>query len=362
MKVAILVVQFPPRWLAGTEIATHNLARSLSRRGHEIHVITKIDRGFSRHEKTAGFHLHRVIFPTIRFFGVLIFWIELFRRLKKINPQLIHVQMIDMGVAGVLAKKILNKNYLVYCRGSDVYKNWPLKKVISKHVFENASAVVVLTEDMKNEIGKTYKGEILVIPNGIEIEKYSTLLTEKTPKKNGDTVLYVGSLRPVKGVKYLIKAMKLVVDRNPNTKLIIVGDGVERENLIEIAKDLQLEKNVIFKGKIPNEEIPKYMLSADVFVLPSLSEGFPNVILEAMASGLPVVCSNVGGLKEIIKDGENGLFAKSKNVDELGDKIITILNDDELRKKMANNNLSDVKNYSWEYVVDRIEQLYSELI
>ena len=130
--------------------------------------------------------------------------------------------------------------------------------------------------------------------------------------KDEKIIIFVGALRPVKGVRYLIEAMKVIIDENRTTKLFIIGDGVERESLERLVEKLGLGDHVNFIGKVPNERVPEYMIASDVFVLPSLSEGFPVTILEAMASGLPIVATNVGGLPEIIKENENGFLVKQK--------------------------------------------------
>jgi glycosyltransferase involved in cell wall biosynthesis len=361
MKVAIVVVQFPPKWLAGTEIATYNIAKHLSRRDHEIHVITKSDPDTARLTKKDGFSIHRVKFPDIRFIGVLIFWLGVFRCLKRIDPQIIHTQMIDMGVPGFFAKKFLNKPFIVYCRGSDVYRHWQLKKFISKLVFSNASKIITLTQDMQEEVGDNYKDDVVVIPNGIDLEKFENFPNDRAAHDN-HTILFVGTLRLVKGVRYLIEAMKIVVKRIPNSRLVIVGDGGETVNLQTLIKKGRLAEHVTFVGKVPNEDIPKYMSSSDIFVLPSLSEGFPNVILEAMASGLPIVCSDVGGMKEIVKDGENGFTVPPKNIDKLSDNIIKLLEDDLLRQAVSKTNKQTVIMYTWENVVKRIEEIYESCL
>jgi len=114
-------------------------------------------------------------------------------------------------------------------------------------------------------------------------------------------------------------------------------------------------------GKVPNEKVPEYMAAADIFVLPSLSEGFPVVIVEAMASGLPIVATNITGLPEIVHDGENGFLVEPKNPAELAERILLLLQDDELRGRIAQNNKQRAKDYTWEKVIDRLEEVYEKI-
>ena len=202
-----------------------------------------------------------------------------------------------------------------------------------------------------------------VIPNGINLDKFRNLSRETFRKrlgiKKGEKIItFVGTLRPVKGLKYLIQAMNIISKQDTGIKLMLVGDGEERLALQELVKELDLEDRVTFVGKVLNEEIPGYMIASDVFVLPSLSESFGIVNLEAMACGLPIVASKVGGLPEIVKNGVNGFLVEPKNPEQISDKVLLLLGDDVLRERISKNNKDKVKDYSWESVVERLEKVY----
>jgi N-acetyl-alpha-D-glucosaminyl L-malate synthase BshA len=363
MKIAILVGAFPPKWLAGIEIATYNIAKQLAKRGHEVHVITTLDEGLPKETIEDRFCVHRIFCRKIRFLGIISFWIKIFWHLKKIDPDIAHVQSVGSGIPGFLAKKLFKKPYIVWGHGSDIYLPDKFTKSISKLVLKNADAVIALTEDMKKKIQKICDRDVVVVPNGIDLERFNNLskgdirkrLKIKDDKKR---IIFVGTLRPVKSVKYLIKAIKIIIQKDINTRLMLVGDGDERGNLEKLVKELSLEEYVKFVGKVPNEEVPEYMAVSDVFVLPSLSESFGIVNLEAMASGLPIVATKVGGLPEIIKDGENGFLVEPKNPEELAEKVLSILGNNELRERITRNNKEKAKDYSWESVVEKLEEVY----
>ena len=313
MRIAIMVTLFPPKWLAGTEIATYNIAKYLAKRGHEVHVITSLDEGLPKESIEEGFCVHRIFWRKIRFIGIMSFWMKIFGLLKSVNPDIIHVQSVGIGIPAFLSKKILKKPYVVYGRGSEIYLPWMFKDPISKLTLKNADAVIALTEDMKKEIKKKHSREVFVIPNGIDLERFKDLSRATIRKRlkiedEVKIIIFVGSLRPVKGVRYLIEAMRVIRDKDNNIKLLLVGDGEEREYLEKLVEDLDLEKCVRFIGRVQNEEVPGYMAATDVFVLPSLSEGFPVAVVEAMGSGLPIIATKVGGLPEIIKNGEIDLI------------------------------------------------------
>jgi glycosyltransferase involved in cell wall biosynthesis len=120
MKIALLTYTFPPKWLSGTEIATYNIAKYLARRGHSVHVVTSLDAGLSRIETRDGFQIHRTAFYKIKFLGCIILWAKMVKILKDINPDIVHSQMIGMGIPALVAKKLFSLPYIIWGRGSEV--------------------------------------------------------------------------------------------------------------------------------------------------------------------------------------------------------------------------------------------------
>jgi glycosyltransferase involved in cell wall biosynthesis len=358
MKITIIINKFPPKWLAGTEIATYNLAKHLAKKGHEIHVITSLDEGLSNFNKERGFNIHRVTWPNIRFIGILLFWMKIFQKIQQIKPDIVQAHDLNIGVPAWVIKKILKIPYIVWGRGSDVYRPCILVRITTKRILKNADAILALSENMRTKLKKIYDTEIYVIPNGIDLEEYNGEIINQEKKPCEKNILFVGSLYSVKGVQYLIMAMNLVLDKVPEAKLILVGDGEEREMLEALSIQLDIQKCVQFVGKVPHKKVQTLMLRADIFVLPSLSEGFPNVILEAFACGLPIVASRVGGIPDIIINDTNGYLVEAKDIGDLAKKIILLLHDDALRKKISNNNRQFVKKYTWENVIVELEKIY----
>jgi len=152
--------------------------------------------------------------------------------------------------------------------------------------------------------------------------------------------------------------MKKIHEEMPDARLILVGDGEERERLAALSIQLGIQKDVQFIGQVPYEMVKTFMQQADVFVLPSLSEGFPNVILEAMACGLPIIASRVGGIPDIITNDINGYLVEVKDTNDMANKIMLLLSDDTLRKKISDNNRHLVKKYTWENVIFELEKIY----
>jgi N-acetyl-alpha-D-glucosaminyl L-malate synthase BshA len=368
LRIVILVSSFPPKKLGGTEIATYSIAKYLARRGHEVHVITSWDEGLPKESFEEGFYVHRIRVPRLKIGGYTLHVLREPLLIKELSPDIVHAQSIPRGTACVLARKLFGIPCVVWGQGSDVYLPWIFKKVISKFVLGNADALIALTEHMKQKMIELFGRErcdIFVIPNGIDYEFFSSYLEKQSsvasePKGNRKVVLYIGRLEPVKGVRYLVQAMGILRDRGlRNAKLLIVGDGSEKKYLEELVKKLGLEDYVVFAGKVPHEKIPEYMALADVFVLPSLSEGFPLVVVEAMAMGLPVIASRVRGLPWIIRNGQNGFLVEPCNPRDIAEKIILLLTNDYLRAYMSKRNIEEARKYSWEKIIEKLEKVYT---
>jgi glycosyltransferase involved in cell wall biosynthesis len=261
----------------------------------------------------------------------------MFLEIKGINPDIIHIQAIsDMAILGLLSKIFLGKPYVIWGQGSDVYLPDKRTKFISKTLLQNSSTVIALSENMKREMNIICKkDDIVILPNGVELEKFQDIYPKEQKNTIKKTIIFVGSLRPIKGIEYLIKAMKIMAEKLPDTNLLIVGDGPEREELKTLVQELNLQNSISFAGKVTNEQIPKYMAQADLFVLPSLSEGFTLVVVEAMASGLPIITTNVRGLPEIVKNGENRFIFKPEDPKDLAEKILLILENKDLRETIS---------------------------
>jgi len=368
MRIAILVAGFPPRSIGGAEVATLNIATELVQRGHEVHVITIGDKELKGDNK-GDFYIHYIQLgaaPEASLWGAISYAVKAFAQIRRINPDIVHAQRFYReGLAAFLAKVLLKKRYCIWCRGADVYLSWRFKGIASELFLKRANAVIALTQNMKEKIYEICNRDAFVIPNGIDLRRFESLSHQDTHTLavNGEiAILFVGRLHPIKGVAYLIEAMPVIIRKHPKVKLFLVGDGEERQRLESLVAKLDLDKHTTFIGQIPNEKVSQYMAASDVFVLPSLSEGLPVVTLEAIACGLPIVVTDIAGISEIIKDGENGFLVEPENSVEIAEKVLMLLGNGELRKQISQNNLEKSKNYSWEAVVDKLEDVYQGVL
>lgn len=177
-------------------------------------------------------------------------------------------------------------------------------------------------------------------------------------------ILFIGNLSPYKGPDVLLRAMPKILKEIADARLVFVGSGVMEEELEGLCKRLGVEKNVKFAGFVEESMKSFYYKAADVFVLPSVMkhEIFGIVNLEAMVCGVPIVASKIGGVPDVVKDGENGLLIPPRDSKALADVIIYLLENENVRKKMGKNGREKVKNYSWERIVEETEKVYKELL
>jgi len=205
-----------------------------------------------------------------------------------------------------------------------------------------------------------------LIYNGIELEKFSRKVDVIKKKKELDleesslVIGTIGRLHPQKGHYFLLEVAGELVKKYPDLVFLVIGKGYLDEELKGKVESLNLRKKVLFLGD--REDIPQLLAIMDIFVLTSLREGFPNSLLEAMASSLPVVVTDVGGNRELVVDGESGLVVPPKDVPSLGRALSTLLEDEELRERMGKAGLERARNFSIEKMAAQTEQLYEELL
>ena len=291
---------------------------------------------------------------------------------KKEKINLLHAHwMIPQGLIGAMLKKKYKIPMLVTIHGSDLF---PLKnrffKAMQKSILGNADIITVNSETAKNELLSRFphlKSKIRIIPMGIDTTVFRPEKA-KHLKYKSKIILFVGRLNEQKGVQYLIKAMPKITAKTKNAKLLIIGEGDYGKELENIAKAHNTEELIEFLGSKTQAEIAGYCNIADVFVLPSATtklgtESFGLVLAEAMACGTPVIGSSSGGIKNIIKNGKNGLVFEEKNPDDLAEKVSKVLNDAKLKKRLSKNGLKYARqNYDWNKISKKFSSLYGQLL
>ena len=228
-----------------------------------------------------------------------------------------------------------------------------------KHVDQ----IVTYSEFMRNQIVKWYEispQRIAVIPNGVNLKKFSNSKT-RIYLEGDPAILYVGYLSKFKSVDLLICAVSKLRFLLPKMKLHIVGHGDKENELRLLAKNKNVDDLVIFHGQAFPETVPIYYKSADFCVFPSIRDSFGLTLLEALASGLPVIASKRGGTPEVITNGENGLLFEPNDENALSDAILNLSQDSDLKRKLSHNALQSMEKYSWENIGERYISIYNRL-
>lgn len=260
------------------------------------------------------------------------------------------------GVAGQRLAQEMRKPFVISLRGSDIHvlTRFPKRRRLIQEMLRQASAIVAVSKALKREaetLGADL-GKIHVIPNGVDTTIFFPWDQGEARHRLGwpldaYVVLSVGRLVPVKGFDLLIRAIKEVRARLKKTvRCYIVGEGESRPTLEREIKRLRLEKEIILSGRILPQDLPLWYSAADLFCLLSHSEGCPNVVLESLACGTPVVATDVGGVPEMVREGATGLFMKSRNEEEVAYQIEKALkikwNQDAIRKSETVQDWSEV--------------------
>lgn len=263
---------------------------------------------------------------------------------------------VPQGLLGVLLKKLKKKPLAVTLHGSDVTvlgKN-PFTRPLVALVLNEADRVIAVSDFLRREalaIGGSEK-KARVIYGGVSTRE----AIQGEGGDRGKRVLFIGALVRQKGVDTLIRAFKKVMERYGDAELVIVGDGAERKGLERLCRELGVKAR--FKGYV--DDTGEALRKSAVLVLPSREEGFGLVLLEAMASGVPVVAARVGGIPEIVNE-ENGLLVKSGDPEALAEAISRVLEDRELRERLVEKGFETLKNFSWKKMAGEVDEVYREL-
>jgi glycosyltransferase involved in cell wall biosynthesis len=340
------------------------LATGLKKRGHNVYVAS------SRGTLLGRFNQEDITYIPIPIKTkaeispkIIISLFKLKERIKDID--IVHSNTRVTQVLGCLIQRYFHKPHISTCHGF-------FKKRLTRRLFGCwGLKVIAISEAVKEHLIKDFRvkpEDIRVIYNGINVDRLRTQNSElKTQIKEsfglgkGPLVGIVARLSDVKGHIYLIQAMKMVLTRLPNVQLLIVGEGRMKEALVKLTKESGIEKNVFFIPEVcDTTEVLSIM---DLFVMPSLKEGLGLSLMEAMASGLAVVASDVGGIRNLIQDGYNGLLVKPADINALSLAILEILQHPERAESLGRQaQLFISQNFSQEKMVSQTERVYSECL
>lgn len=387
MKKLLVTGSTFPRWANDTEPRfILDYAKAMTKY-YDVTVLVPGAVGAKEEEELEGVHVIRYHYFPIHKFETLCYPGAIVPRIKQKKVRILLVPFLLLSLhhqlkkrskefdvvhahwlipQGIMQMSVKDTPYIVTGHGGDVTSlNKGILKSMKLKCLERAKAITVVSDALQDYVKQLYPNQkTSIIPMGCDVSRFSSEHRKENFFGQGDrkVVLFVGRLAEKKGVTYLIDAMKKV----DNAVLVIVGKGDLEPGLRQQAE--ALGDKVVFAGPKTHDELPEIYASADVFVAPSVTaadgdkEGFGLVILEAMASGVPVVASRSGGIVDIVKDEENGLLCDEKDVEKLSVNISRVLEDEALSAKLKTAAGHTVEQYSYDNISRRYNDILSGIL
>ncbi len=399
MKTLVIATTFP-RWVEDTEPSfVFALSECLSRRGHEIIVLAPHAPGAKSHEVQSGLKIvrfryfyperweklcyeggivpklksHLLSWVNLPFFLVFQAW-AIGHQIRKEKVDLIHVHwLLPQGLFAVFWAFWFRIPIIATAHGSDlsVFGSGVLGRV-TRYVMQNSQAITVNSPALKKKVPSALQSRVHLLPMGVDLEVFHPGDQNEARKRlnlaSGTILLGVGRLSEQKGFRFLIEALNFVREVFPATRLVLIGEGPEYRTLSKWVKRLNLERAVAFEGAVSQKLLADYYRASDLFIIPSIQtqrgevEAFGLACAEAMASGIPVIGTQTGGIPFLIENKKSGLLIPEGDPVALAMAIMKILSDDELKRRYADEGISRIqKTFSWEVCVNGFDEIYEQL-
>ncbi len=413
MRIAITSDIYYPM-TNGVAVFAHNLAKGLAKQGHDVMVLCPSFTGKphkTREGRVTTVYLRSIRMPFYpdqinevpdnkKFLGKKLprlayrhgLWItvdpypEIKRALSKFHPEVIHNQTAEM-VAFAVRRYAKRYNIPMVSTGHAYPDNItgqvkllkPIKKPLDailgaymasflKHSEYATMPTEMAIDDLVPKNRKRFKVTVEPVSNGVDLSQFGP---GKVPEriyrkfrlpKNRPIVLYVGRVDPEKSLSKIVEAFAGVLDKVPDAMLVIVGDGTDRQHLTDLAKALGIEKSLRFPGRVYPPDVMEIYRAARLFATASETETQGIVLIEAAATGLPLVAVDAGAVREICQNQKNGILCRPGNVEELTDAMVDLLKNDDLCKKYGKFSQEIAKKHDLSQTLKRFVEIYEEAI
>ena len=375
MKICMFTSSFLPT-IGGLQYQVKWLAEGIAEQGEEMYLLTPNDASAYIEQKNGFPKNVNLAFGKSHFLNI----IKVRKAIQHIKPDVVHVpSVIPDGFYAVIATFSMNVPIVITSHGIDIvtikeigygYRLNPIYAMIIKAVLRRCNKHVVVSESMMpfaidagSSMDRLCKIHDIAPPGKRNI---STQAIEKVRKKyninNSKTILTLSGMRPIKGLEYLIRAMPIILEKNPDTRLLMTCRGEYGEHIRNLVLKMGIQDNVDFIGFIEGEEKDVLTCICDVFCMPSLYESFGIAILDVMQYGTAVVASDTGGIPEIIENGENGLLCKPKDHVQLAESINALLEDTELNRRIGAAGKSSMHRFDVERISDEYISIYEGVV
>jgi glycosyltransferase involved in cell wall biosynthesis len=359
----------------GAEQLMPTILTNLVKQGFKIRVcVLRVRHGnpIAHELERLGLPVDLVLVPNLRHpFNLF----RILRYLRKHRPQLLHTQLEFSDILGTIAAKLLGIPCVSTLHTLDIYEEkksatWRLKLrwFVLRNYCDKILAVSEKTRIHHLEGGRLGEKKVITLYNGLDISRFKKpdesiqqeIRQSLNLPLNRQIIITVAVLREPKGIQYMLKALPTILAKNPNTHYLIVGDGDYGDTLRDLVTAIGIQENVTFAGR--RTDIPALLSIGDVFVLPTLKDALPTVLIEALAAGIPIVASNVGGVPEIVEDGVNGLLVPPENPAELTRACLQFLQNREFASQIvhAGNDVVQ-KSFNISVQIEQLNRIYEEV-
>lgn len=290
--------------------------------------------------------------------------------LRREEPDILHTSLFYANFFGRMAA-LFSKPCAIVTEERSVYTEKRFYHIALDRLLSAVTDKIIVCSnsvlDFTAKRGGIDREKLYLIYNAVDASRFDiqqdkdTLRDKLGFSKDAFVVGTVGSIIPKKGHRVLIDACRLLNKDIPLLKLLIIGEGESRKDLMDLVRDYGMEKEIIFLGS--RRDIPQLMKAMDLFVLPSFQEGFPRTLVEAMYMGLPVIASNISGIPEIVRDGENGILVRPGDSEGISAKMLGIYKDAALKNRLGVNARKTVESgYLPRHYIGKLEELYTKLM
>jgi len=355
--------------IGGAELQVRLLSRALAARGHEVKILApRLDPSRPVHETLDGIPVERIAYPRVRVLGSLILMLRfawhLLRTRKRYDAIHVHIVKNLATIAGLLCP-MLRASVIIKVSGAWEFDGGvldPAKRHQPLTLLRNAcirgvdyvQCISVYTRSRLREADYPER-KLRMIHNAVDLDRYQA--ADRAPGGNAvPIVVFVGRMRPVKGVDVLVRAWKEVQARH-RARLILAGDGPIVPDIKKLAAQTGVADSIEFVGEIST--VPELLRRSDIYVQPSYQEGLPNSVLEAMATGLPIVATRISGNEDLVEDGRNGLLVPPGDAAALAQAIVRLLADPVAARRMGERSRAIVsEQYGLPVVMAKLERAY----
>lgn len=276
--------------------------------------------------------------------------------LVKTRPDIVHLHSPTAISQGIFAKFFLGSKLVITMHGTDFVYLQKFHKMMQKYFFSFCDMVFYVSERMKRGLGELVpESKLQHTPSGVDLSKF-----ENQNRARKKQLMTIGTFKWQKGYEYLVSAMPCVFSTNSDYVLLIAGDGPTKEAVQKQIHQLGLADKIKLIGVLSRDQIMEYLNGSKLLIMSSVTEGFPKVLLEAMACGTPAVVTNVGSCKYLVQ--KTGIAVPPKNPEAMAQAINKILLDKELWEELSGNCASVVKEYDWHNICNKVHQAYKKLI